>query len=172
MIVLRHLLAECVKLPLDLVPTEPAEAETPAQAARRLAADKEAAITELCALLGCSGQVNNLTRLTRDMINRERKATTAIAPGVAIPHVRSMQMRGFVMGFARARDPGIPFASLDGEPTRWFFLLASPPWEDRTYLQVYRELSTLIQDEEVMAGLMEAQTVQDVFNALRTLLLR
>ncbi len=172
MIVLRHLLAECVKLPLDLVPTAPAEDETPAQAARRLAADKESAITELCAVLGLSGQVNNLTRLTRDMINRERKATTAIASGVAIPHVRSMQMRGFVMGFARARDPGLPFASLDGDPTRLFFVLASPPWEDRTYLQLYRELSTLIQDEEVMAGLMAAQTVQEVFNALRTLLLR
>ncbi len=121
----------------------------------------------LAQLLGRSGAIVNPNKFLRDLVNRERKATTAIAPGVAIPHVRSMQVRSFVMGFVRAAVPGIPFESLDGEPTRLFFLLASPPWDDRTYLQVYREFGELMQDEEVVEALLAAGSPQAVLTVLR-----
>jgi PTS system fructose-specific IIC component len=164
---LRFLRPECVKLALDTVPEAPADAESEAQRRNRLNRDKERVTEELAGILSASGQVANPSKFLRDLVNRERKATTAIAPGIAIPHVRTMQARSFIMGLARAQGEGIHFGSLDGEPTRLFFLLASPPYEDRLYLQVYRELSGLIQDEEVMAGLFAAQRVQDVFNVLR-----
>jgi PTS system fructose-specific IIC component len=111
--------------------------------------------------------VANQAKLFKDLDHRERKATTGIASGVAIPHVRSMQVKHFVMGFVRAPQPGWPFLSLDGEPTRFFFLLASPPWDDRLYLQVYRELAAVIQDEETMEALGRAADVQEVMNAFR-----
>ncbi len=164
---LRFLRPECVKLMLDTVPEEPLADESEAQARNRLNRDKDHVTEELAGILVASGQVANPSKFLRDLINRERKATTAIAPGIAIPHVRTMQARSFIMGLARARGDGMNFGSLDGEPTRLFFLLASPPYEDRLYLQVYRELSGLIQDEDVMAGLFAAQRVQDVFNVLR-----
>ncbi len=71
------------------------------------------------------------------------------------------------MGLARASGDGVPFGSTDGEPTRLFFLLAAPPYDDRIYLQVYRELAELIQREEIIDRLLAAREVQDVFNALR-----
>jgi PTS system fructose-specific IIC component len=116
--------------------------------------------------------VVNRSKFLRDLMNRERKATTAVAPGIAIPHVRTLQVRAFVMGFARAAGEGIPFESLDGEPTRLFFMLASPPYDDRTYLTVYRELAQLVQDEDAFAGLNGAKVPQDVFNVLRGFFIR
>jgi PTS system fructose-specific IIC component len=170
--VLRFLHPECIKLDLDAHASEAPEGETEAQRDKRLGRDKERVLTELAELFDRSGLVVNRSKFLRDLTNRERKATTAVAPGIAIPHVRTMQVRAFVMGFARAPGEGIPFDSLDGEPTRLFFLLASPPYDDRTYLAVYRELAQLIQDEDAFAALHEARTPQDVFNVLRGFFVR
>lgn len=165
--VLRHLRPECIALDLPFQPHEPAEDESEAQRGKRLERDKEALLAVFAELLDRSGVIVNRAKLERDLVHRERKATTGIAPGIAIPHVRSMQVRSFIMGFARAPEGGWPFLALDGEPTRFFFLLASPPWDDRVYHQVYKELAELILDEEVMAGLAAAATPQDVLNVFR-----
>jgi mannitol/fructose-specific phosphotransferase system IIA component (Ntr-type) len=167
--VLRHLRPECISLDLDFLPTPPPEAveETDAQRHKRLLRDKDRLLEAFAALLMHSGEVANQSKLFKDLDHRERKATTGIASGVAIPHVRSMQVKHFVMGFVRAPEPGWPFLSLDGEPTRFYFLLASPPWDDRMYLQVYRELAQVIQDETTMESLAVAEDVQAVMNAFR-----
>jgi len=168
--VLRFLDAQCVRLEMATAPTPPPSDgvdESAAARVRRERADKERALEEFARLLEPSGAVANVSKLTRDLINRERKATTAILPGIAVPHVRTMQVRRFVMGFARAAGEGLPFDSLDHEPTRLFFILVSPPYDDRTYLQVYRELAQIAADEDLVERLLTAASVQDVFNALR-----
>lgn len=166
--ILRFLRPACIKLKLDFVPAEPEDGESAATTAARHRREKEALIGELAGILNASGEVANLPKFTKDLSHRERKATTAIAPGIAIPHVRTYQARSFIIGLARADEPGVDFDSLDGDPTRLFVLLASPPWDDRTYLQVYREFAQIVQDEDALAGLMTAETEQDVFNTLRT----
>ncbi len=170
--VLRFLHPECIKLDLDTHPSEPVEGETEGQRHKRIQRDKEQVLEEIAELLDRSGLVVNRSKFLRDLTNRERKATTAVAPGIAIPHVRTLQVRAFVMGFARASGDGIPFDSLDGEPTKLFFLLASPPYDDRTYLAVYKELAQLIQDEDAFAALHQAKVPQDVFNVMRGFFVR
>lgn len=170
--VLRFLHPECIKLDLTTLPSEPPEDENDVQRHKREHKDKERVLAELAELFDHSGLVVNRSKFLRDLMNRERKATTAVAPGIAIPHVRTLQVRAFVMGFARAAGEGIPFESLDGEPTRLFFMLASPPYDDRTYLTVYRELAQLVQDEDAFAGLNGAKVPQDVFNVLRGFFIR
>lgn len=174
--VLRHLREPCIALDLTLVPTAPAvddgEEETPDQRQRRERRDKDRLLEVIADLLDASGAVSSRNKLLRDLDHRERKATTAIAPGIAIPHVRSMQVREFVMGYLRLPEPGWPFLSLDGEPTRHFFILASPPWDDRLYHQIYKELAGFIRDEDGLAVLDEARVAQDVFNAFRAFFVR
>jgi PTS system fructose-specific IIC component len=165
--ILRFLRPACIKLRLDTVPAEPLPDETEGQARARHRRDKEALLDELAGILHASGDIANLSKFTRDLTNREKKATTAIAPGIAIPHVRTYQAKTFIIGLARAEPPGLDFDSLDGEPTRLWLMLTSPPYDDRTYLQVYREFAQLVRDEDSLEGLYQAQTVQDVFNTLR-----
>ena len=168
--VLRFLNTNCVRLELETTATVPIEDETEAGMARRERHDKEAVIGELAHLLDASGQVVNVSKLTRDLINRERKATTAILPGVAFPHVRTLQVRSFIIGFARAQGEGLPFASTDGTPTKLFFPLVSPPYDDRIYLQVYRQLAYLVANEELIEQLLVASSVQAVYNIMRQVL--
>lgn len=164
--ILRMLKQDCIALDLDFSPSDIPEEETDSQRERRLIADKEALIQELCDVLDRSGEIVNPTKFYKDMVNRERKASTAIAPGIALPHVRTMQCRKFVMGFARSKE-GLYFDSLDGQPTKAFFLMASPPYEDKLYLKVYRQFAQMLQNEWVLDALMDAEEPTDVLNILR-----
>lgn len=64
---------------------------------------KEAILKELVDLLDISGKVGNKRKLLIDLMNREKKATTGIGFGIALPHVRSIQAKEFIMGLARSK---------------------------------------------------------------------
>ena len=165
--ILRFMNPACMSMSLAYEAEEAADDESEAQRERRLMRDKEAVLQELTDILDASGEIVNPTKFYKDMVNRERKATTAIAPGIAIPHVRSMQVRSFIMGFARAPGEGYHFGSLDGAPTKLFFMLASPPYEDKIYLKIYRQFAEMISNEWVVDAFLDAENEQDVMNVLR-----
>jgi mannitol/fructose-specific phosphotransferase system IIA component (Ntr-type) len=165
--ILRFLDPACMRMKLNFEPSVADEDENEQQRERRLLRDKEDILQELADILDFSGQIVNPSKFYKDLVHRERKATTGIVPGIAIPHVRSMQVRSFIMGFARAGGDGVPFASLDGSPTRLFFMLASPPYEDKLYLKVYRQFAEMISQEWVVEAFLDAETKQDVLNVMR-----
>lgn len=165
--VLRFLKPDCIQIPLLTAPLEPAEDETPGQVTKRLAKEKDLVMTELAAVLARAPEIVNPSKLLRDLEQRERNATTALGGGVAIPHVRTLQARAFVMGFARADGDGLHYGALDGEPVRLFMLMAAPPYDDRLYHQVHREVATILSDEDVVRDLLLADDSQAVFNILR-----
>lgn len=165
--VLRFLKPACIQIPLHTLPQIAADEETPAQAVKRLAREKDHVMAELAEVLARTPEIINPTKLLRDLEHRERNATTAIGGGVAIPHVRTLQARAFVMGFARAADEGLHYGALDGEPVRLFMLMAAPPYDDRLYHQVHREVAEILSDEDVVRDLLIADDSQAVFNVLR-----
>ena len=86
---------------------------------------KELLIREFVDLLNLSGKVQSENKLYLDLLNRERKASTAIGEGIAIPHVRTMHVREFLMGFAKSTS-GYEYDSPDGGKTHLFFMMVSP----------------------------------------------
>lgn len=170
--ILRYLRPECICLDLQTRPSEPEEGETAERCERRLIKDKELLLQELADIFDRSGEISNPSKFYKDLVHRERKATTAIAPGIALPHVRSKQARSFIIGFARAPGEGLPFASLDGGLTKLFFLLASPSYDnesvyDKLYLKVYRQFADMLQHEWVIDSFRDAESTQDVYDILR-----
>ena len=126
---------------------------------------REGVIGELADLLDTTGRVANRNRLFRDLLNREKKAVTAVGQGVALPHVRTLQVKSFIMAFGRSPE-GLPFDAPDSEPVRLFFAMAAPPYDDRTYLRVYRSLATLLLDPEHYAQFLDAQEPSEILRAL------
>lgn len=101
---------------------------------------KEEVLRELVELIEASGKAANPKKLFTDLLNRERKATTAIGGGLAVPHVRTMQAKDLVLFFARS-TPGVEFMSLDGAPVHLFVGVVAPPYDDALYLQVYKRIA-------------------------------
>lgn len=162
----RHLRAAQVKLELDAAtPAETPEGWSPERIAWNV---KERVLQEIVGLLDASGRVVNRSKLLTDIVNRERKASTAIGGGIAIPHVRTMQARDFAICVARS-TPGVEFDAPDHAPVHIFVGVVAPPYEDRLYLEVYREIGTLLSREEARTAILRASDPHDVIKAVMDL---
>ena len=130
---------------------------------------KEEVIDELTDLFMQTGQVRNRNKFRHDLLSRERKATTAIGNGLAIPHVRSMQPKQFCMIFARSRD-GVEFGSPDGRPVHLIFGMAAPSYDEKVtndYLQVYKWIARCFKEEEWLPeALLNAQDEHEIIALL------
>ncbi len=130
---------------------------------------KEEVLEELTDLFMLTGQVRNRNKFHHDLLSRERKATTAIGQGLAIPHVRSMQPKQFCMVFARSRD-GVEFEAMDGEPVHIIFGMAAPSYDEKVtneYLQVYKWIARCFKEEDWLPeALLNAETEHDIIKIL------
>ena len=126
---------------------------------------KEKILGELTDLLETSGKIVNRRKLQTDLENRERKATTGIGGGIAIPHVRTMQSRDFTLCFARS-TPGVEFGAIDGEPVHFFFGVVAPPYDDKLYLEVYKKIGTIFGAEEARQALLEADDEHEIIRII------
>jgi mannitol/fructose-specific phosphotransferase system IIA component (Ntr-type) len=135
---------------------------------RNLDRVRDEVLEELCELFEATGEVASRARLFRDLQNREKKAGTAIGGGLALPHVRTLQAREFVMCFARSKK-GLPFRAPDDEPVRIFIGMVAPPYDDRTYLKVYKSLAPILQDPDRVQGFLEAGDPSEILRILEIL---
>jgi PTS system fructose-specific IIC component len=128
---------------------------------------KELLLSELVNILDPSGRIGNRNKLLIDFINRERKATTGIGHGFAIPHIRSMQAKDFIIGFGRSID-GYEFDAIDHNPVHFFFVMAAPPYDDSLYLKTFKAISELVSFHGLADKLMAAQEPYDVILAVKS----
>ncbi len=127
---------------------------------------KESIISELLDVLDPHAKIGNRKKLLLDFVNREKKASTGVGKGFAIPHIRSMQAKEFMIGFGRYAE-GYPYDAIDGEPVRFFFVMAAPPYEDALYLKVFKALSELFVFDTFAEDLLKAQEPFDVIKAIK-----
>jgi len=104
-------------------------------------ANKEKILRALVALLEKSERITNPKKCATDLYHRELKASTGLGNGLAIPHVRTLQAKQFVIAVARAPEPGLWFDAIDEEPVRLFVCMVAPNHDDRFYLKVERTLA-------------------------------
>ena len=161
----RYLKPTQIKIELVTLPTEPPEGTSAEKHRWDL---KEAALSELCDLLDSSGKTGNKSKLLTDLVNREKKSSTAIGRGVAIPHVRTMQAKELILAVARS-SKGLDFEAPDGEPVQLFFAMVAPPYDDQTYLKIYREIAELILKDESRQRLLDAKNEHEIIRAFQTL---
>lgn len=163
--ILKSLRGNLVDLELDRVWEgfdEPDDGLSPAQ----LDELKRRTLWELADLLCRSGSVGNKNKLFTDLHNREKKAPTAIGMGIAFPHVRTMQVKQFVAGVARSAR-GIPFAAPDDKSVHLFFVMAAPPYDDKSYLRAYKALAGALRFDTVRTALLASKEPHELIQVLR-----
>jgi PTS system fructose-specific IIC component len=127
---------------------------------------KRAILCELVELLENSGKVGNPRKLLVDFLNREKKASTGIGHGIAIPHIRSMQAKEFIMGLARSGE-GYDFDSLDNGSVHLFFVMAAPPYDDSLYLKVFKALAEILSFDYFREELLHASSEYEIIRAIK-----
>ena len=127
---------------------------------------KQAILCELVELLERSGRVGNPRKLLVDFLNREKKASTGIGHGIAVPHIRSMQAKELIMGLARS-GKGYDFDSMDNGSVHLFFVMAAPPYDDSLYLKVFKALAQMLRFDDFREELLEASSEYEIIRAIK-----
>lgn len=163
----RYLKPEHVKLDLEHGRVETLDPEKDPEKERTRLRDE--VVDELVDLFMATGRIRNRHRFYLDLLNREKKAPTAVGDGLAIPHVRSMQPRAVAVIFARSRS-GVEFMAPDGQPVKLFFGITAPPYDDRAFLLFYRRLArSLLFEKWLPNALLEAQDEHEIIKLLARL---
>ena len=160
----RLLRPELIKLELETNNFVEDDGELPAEV--RLWKIKEAVLSELTDLLASGGRIGKRGKLYLDLLAREKKASTGLVRGIAIPHVRTQEAREMVLAFARSTE-GIDFDCLDGEPAHLFFAIVAPPYDDAVYLKIFKQMATAFQTTDVREEFLAATNPGEVLRAMK-----
>jgi mannitol/fructose-specific phosphotransferase system IIA component (Ntr-type) len=100
--------------------------------------------------------------LLRALREREQLHSTGIGDGIALPHARNalvglVDHPIIVLG---RHATGIPYAALDNQPARLFFLLIPPTVTQ--HLAILARISRLLRDAKLRQSLLTAETPQKI----------
>ncbi len=165
MLIARHLRHERIRMEMHTRPMSEDELEELGSRATRV--QKERIIDEIAEFLDETARIGNKKKLLTDMIHRERKACTAVGRGLAIPHVRTLNVKEATIALLRSRE-GLDFDAPDHAPVHVFLVLLAPPYDDKLYLKVYKEAGELFLRDDVLPWLLAADSANEVMNFFRS----
>jgi PTS system nitrogen regulatory IIA component len=105
-------------------------------------------------------------RLVEVLLEREKLGSTAIGDGIAIPHGKLSGLSTVLGAFGRHPD-GVDFQSLDGAPTKLFFLLVAPEDSAGMHLKALARVSRLLKDGAFRNRLVAAETREALYQLIR-----
>ena len=96
---------------------------------------------------------------------REKLTATGMQDGIAVPHAKSPSVHKIALALGISKE-GINFESMDGEPSKYIFMIAAPKGTKQEHLDLLAMISELSYSEEVLEKLGKAQTKSEVIGIL------
>lgn len=97
-----------------------------------------------------------------DALNaRERLGSTCVGGSVAIPHGRIEGIDEMAVAILRTRST-VEMGSIDNRMARLFFVIAIPQNDAEIYLDVLRQVATMLQDRDFKDKLLTAKTPMEL----------
>ena len=128
------------------------------------ATDKEGVINEMVQSLLDNGVVTDFDTFKAGIMNREAQTSTGLGDGIAMPHSKNEAVKEATVLFAKS-NKGVDYASLDGQPTDLFFMIAAPEGANDTHLAALAELSKYLMKPGFADKLRQASTPDQVIAA-------
>jgi PTS system nitrogen regulatory IIA component len=120
------------------------------------ATDKSSALAGLVEGLIAGTDIKNPDTILQMLQSRENLGSTAVGPGIAFPHGRTLAIQRLNILIARC-PAGVDFDSEDGNPTHLFFVLIAPPQDTgHQYIKSLAALIDRVQDADLRDKLMAA----------------
>lgn len=123
------------------------------------ATTKAEVLEELLELAMRSGQVQDRKAALKSIQEREKKMSTGMHHGLAIPHGKTDAVDRLVGAIGLAPE-GIAFEALDGQPSRIFILSISPANRAGPHIQFLAEISRLLNHQDRRDRLLRAENAE------------
>lgn len=129
------------------------------------AKNKIEVIDELVDVLYDAGRLNDKDEFRKTILKREEQSSTGLEEGIAIPHGKSSSVKLPTVAFGLSKE-GIDYGSLDGEPSKLFFMIAAPADATDSHIETLSQLTSLLLDDDIREQLLHVKTKQDVLDIL------
>ena len=122
---------------------------------------KNEIIEELLDLICTTGKVSDRETALQALMARERKMSTGMDHGVAIPHGKTETVDELVVALG-THPTGVEFEAFDGEPSRIFVMTLSPKDRSGPHIQFLAEVSRILRSEAVREMMLAATSPEEL----------
>ncbi|MBR4376368.1 MAG: PTS sugar transporter subunit IIA [Spirochaetia bacterium] len=118
-------------------------------------------IKELVDVLKKAGKIEDAESVFRAVMLRENMGSTGLEKGIAVPHAKTHKVNNLVLAIGVSPE-GIDFDSLDGEPSKLFFLLIATPQQAGPHIEALSEIARLTRSSNFCKLLLNAKTPKEI----------
>ena len=113
-----------------------------------------------------SGKVADRQKAKAAILERERRMSTGMKHGIAIPHGKTDAVSELV-ACVGVSDNEVDFEALDHKGCRIYIMTLSPPEKTGPHLQFLAEVSTLFRSEEKRQAILAASSPEEILDILK-----
>ncbi len=129
--------------------------------------DKQSTLAALVDGLISATDIKNPETILQMLQSRENLGSTAVGPGIAFPHGRTLAVQRLTILIAKSKE-GVEFDSEDGNPTHLFFVLIAPPQDSgHQYIKSLAALIDRVQSDEMREKLLAAEDYESFCSVIR-----
>lgn len=128
--------------------------------------DKPDVLRELVQILKDAEEIDDFDAVLQAIQEREDLQSTGLESGIAVPHGKTPAMPSLRLAIGIAPD-GIDFNSLDGVPSKLFFLLVAPLDQAGPHVEALGEIAKLAQSKAFCKALIAADNAKEVVELLQ-----
>ena len=128
--------------------------------------DKPGVLRELVRILKDAGEINDFDAVLKAVQDRENKQSTGLEAGVAVPHCKSAAVSSLKIAIGIAPQ-GIDFDSIDGQPSKLFFLLVAAPNQAGPHVEALAKIAKLVRSKPFCSAMLCAKTAREVVELMK-----
>ncbi len=128
--------------------------------------DKPDVLRELVQILKDAGEIEDYDAVLKAVQAREDQGSTGLQAGIAIPHAKSSAVTSLKLAVGISSE-GIDFDSLDGLPTKLFFLLVAAPDKSGPHVEALSEIAKLARSQGFCSALANSKSPQEVVQLIQ-----
>ncbi len=128
--------------------------------------DKPDVLRELVRILKDADEIDDFDTVLKAVQEREDRQSTGLEKGIAVPHAKTVAVSSLKLAIGIAPE-GIDFDSLDGEPSKLFFLLLAPPGQSGPHVEALAEIAKLANSKSFCKALIHSDNAQEVVELMK-----
>lgn len=126
---------------------------------------KENLFKEMLQILVKSGKVNDEKTALHCILEREKKLSTGMESGLAVPHAKTDAVNELVVAFGLHHE-GLEYNSLDSRAAHFIFMVLSPLDTSGPHIKALASIARCIKRPNVQEALLKSKSQKEILNIL------
>lgn len=122
---------------------------------------KDEILQEMVDILDKGGVLNDKDEYLKVVREREATSSTGLEEGIAIPHGKTKAVKKATVAFGKSNE-GVDFNSLDGEKSRFFFMIAAPEGTTDAHIEMLSKITNKLLNDSFKERLEKAETPEEI----------